>query len=130
MTEEQKPTPNIAAMNVSDPEIKTVYANNNFFELGDTEVGLVFGYDFYDNGQKVSKPSVRVILSHDNFMRMMEFWEKRAKFLRRVYANRTPNTYSGDPREYRAALDELFPQQQAPTEVTSNDSSSGDAPAK
>jgi hypothetical protein len=96
-------------IDAADPRIQDIYANDVFVEIGESEISLLFSHDFYANGSKTAKPSVRIILSHDSYMRMVEFWEKRAKLLRRVYMNRTPNLYAGDPEETRKAFAELYP---------------------
>lgn len=96
-------------IDAADPRIQDIYANDVLVEVGELEISMIFSHDFYANGFKVAKPSVRIILSHDSYMRMVDFWEKRAKLLRRVYMNRTPNLYAGDPEETRKAFDELYP---------------------
>ncbi len=97
-------------VNPADPRIQDVYANDVYIEIGESDISLLFSYDFYSNGVKQAKPSVRIILTHDNYMRMSDFLEKRARLFRRAYMNRTPNLYSGNHEELRKAFDELYPQ--------------------
>jgi hypothetical protein len=96
-------------VDVTDPQIQDVFANDVFVDIGESEISLLFSRSFYANGVRHSKPSVRIILSHDNYMRMIAFLEKRAKLLHRAYANRTPNLYAGNPDVLREAFAELAP---------------------
>ena len=114
MAETDKPAAsnaNYAVIDPSDPRIQDVYANDTFVEIGNSEISIVFAQDYYDNGVKKAKPSVRVTFTHNSFMRMMDFWEQRAKFLRRVYADRAPHLYAGNTDELRRASEELYPLQ-------------------
>ena len=112
---------------LSDSIPQNVYANDVFVDIGETEISLVFSDNFFVKGIKQSRPMVRVVLTHDNYIRMVDFWEKRAKLLRRAYKNRRPNLYSGDAEELRQAFDELYP----PTdEDTAEESLETDTPGE
>lgn len=86
-----------------------IYANDVFVDIGPSDISLLFSFTALGRNSRLSKPGVRVILSHDNYMRMVDFLEKRAVLLRRAYMNRTPNLYAGDAEELRKAFDELYP---------------------
>ena len=96
-------------IDADDSRIQEVYANDVYVDIGESEISLLFSSGFNVNGVKQAKPSVRIILTHDTYMRMVSFLEKRAKLLRRVYMNRTPNLYAGDQEELRQAFNELYP---------------------
>ena len=89
----------------SDPDIRDIFANDVFVDIGESEISLIFSYDFYANGVKKAKPSVRIILTHDNFVRMIEFLDKRVTLLRSIYGSRMPNLFLGDPEEIRKAFE-------------------------
>lgn len=58
-----------------------------------------------DGGFKPMCTSVRIILTHDNFVRMVEFLDKRVTLFRSIYGSRMPNLFTGDSEEIRKAFD-------------------------
>ena len=92
----------------TDPTIRNVYANDMLVEIGEADISLLFSYSFWNKGDKVNKPSVRIVLTHTNFVKMVDFMQKRADLLHRAYSGVPPDLMSGDPGELESAFDELY----------------------
>lgn len=103
----------------SETDVENFFANDVFVDIGESDISLLFSFNFLTRTGRKSRPGVRVVLSHDNYIRMADFIDKRAVLLRRAYMNRKPNLYSGDQEELRKAFDELYPpvQGDAPDET-------------
>lgn len=89
--------------------VPVVYVNDVYASIGASEISLIFREDLNVHGEDTAKERVRVVMTHDVFVRMVDFLERRAKLFRRAYMNRTPNLYAGDAEELRKAFEELYP---------------------
>jgi hypothetical protein len=98
-------------------DVPSVYVNDVYVDIGASEISLTFREDFHARGEPTTKERVRVVMTHDVYMRMVDFLERRAKLFRRAYMNRTPNLYAGDSEELGKAFSELYP----PSDETASD---------
>lgn len=46
-------------IDAADPNIRDIFANDVFVDIGESEISMIFSYDFYANGVKIAKPSTR-----------------------------------------------------------------------
>ena len=103
-------------VDVTDPSIQNVFANDVFVAIGESDISLLFSFSFWDGGSKVNKPSVRIILSHNNFTKIIDFMQKRAELLRTAYSGDPPDILSGDPNELRLAFERMYGTEANPSE--------------
>jgi hypothetical protein len=94
------------AIDLDEADIPTFYANTTNITVGLSDMSLHFGNDFQGNdGQLVTKNQVRIILTHDHFMRMMAFWGQRYQFLFEVYGDKIPvnlaDLSNAEPERFR-----------------------------
>ena len=68
-----------------DNTVPVVYANDCSIIVGNEDVSILFGYNVVGGDNLPTIPSVRLVLTHGSFVRMMEYWSKRVTLLRTVY---------------------------------------------
>ncbi len=78
-------------LKINDPGIKTSYANFSHVHINATDLYLYFGIQSADGGVEDVAVGSRIIVTHDSFMRMMEFWSTRYSVLAEIYGN-TPRS--------------------------------------
>jgi hypothetical protein len=66
-----------------DPGITDVYADDAYISIGNTNVSLIFTTTLAAANRV--KPSVRVFLSHGDFVNLMKIWETRRDLLAKAY---------------------------------------------
>jgi hypothetical protein len=81
-------TPDRQVFDLDDPSIKTTYANTTHIIVGQGDVSITFGFQAIEARDNPATNLVRVVMTHDSFMRMMEFWATRYHFLNTLYGGK------------------------------------------
>ena len=68
-------------------ESPPVYANASLVDLGRTEISIAYGSQFSDNSNFTG---VRIVLTHENFMRNMEMLLPYYELLKLIYGEHRP----------------------------------------
>ena len=91
-------------LNLNNPDMRTSYANFSHVHVNMTDIYLYFGMQSPDGGVENVRVDTRIVLTHDTFIKMMEFWSTRYSALMSIYGDnpRSLNDYD------RAKISQAF----------------------
>ena len=72
--------------NDNERQVPDLYVNTVKVEVGPSEITMLFGLTDPIHQQDTGKALVRLVTTHDNFMKMMAFMNRRVEFLSYIYA--------------------------------------------
>lgn len=79
------------------------YVNTVHTDIGQSEISVLFGINDPLYQQETGKPIVRLVMTHDNFVKIMGFLNSRVDFLKHAYGGQTPSL-EDDPSRTRQAF--------------------------
>jgi hypothetical protein len=92
--------PHLASLKQSPP----VYANASLVDLGHADISIAYSSTFSDNS---NFPGVRIVLTHENFMRNMEMLFPYYNLLKLIYGEHRPTLPAVDSEQYQQALEQI-----------------------
>ncbi len=99
------PTAQIPLLDSMDPRIRDIYADDAFISIGSTNVAITFTVS--PAGVTRPVPSVRVFISHSDFVGLMSVWEKRRDFLLSAYEGKPKSLLQMDQTKIEALFQEM-----------------------
>lgn len=91
--------------NLEDTSIETVYSNTTHAVIGEGDISLYFGFQHIARNDVPAASVKRVVLTHESFMLMMEYWLKRYNFLQTLYGGKPKTLRDLDQDAIAAAFD-------------------------
>lgn len=90
----------------TDPNIEVVYASVSAAIVGNTDISLYFGTEALTTEGSKSSLSHRIVITHHQFLRMMEYWATRYDVIQTMFED-TPMSFrqveERDPERFAAA---------------------------
>ncbi len=109
MAEDEKPeTQTQQVFNINDPSVETIYANTTHIVVGEGDVTIHLGFQPIEGNNIPAIDVRRIILTHDSFMRMMEFWAARYRLLETLYEGKPKTLRDLDGDVVNAAFDTML----------------------
>ena len=109
MADESKPDSKKAQVfDLEDTSVETVYANTSHVIVGEGDVTLYFGFQPIEGNNIPASNVKRVTMTHDSFMRMMEFWAARYRLLESLYDGRPRTLRDINSTVINAAFDKML----------------------
>lgn len=111
---------------LNDPSIETIYANTTHIIVGEGDITIHLGFQPIEGNNVPATGVKRVVMTHDSFMRMMEFWAARYHLLESLYDGKPKTLRDIDNKIINAAFDKMLGR---PEEGT-NGNGTSDEPAE
>ena len=112
MIEDEKPAQSQKPVfDFADPNINTVYAVDTAAIVGDSEINIYLSDGGYTPDGSQKKVHTRVIISHAMFIRMMDFWASRYRFIQTMYDGNPASLEdfrTADPNKYDRAYEDYL----------------------
>jgi len=112
----EEPVRTLAELQLNSPDMKTTYANFSHIHVNMTDVYLYFGMQSPSGGAENVEVDSRIVLTHDTFIRMMEFWSTRYSALVSIYGDNPRSLHDYDREKIRQAFAEFLGPQDAEDE--------------
>ncbi len=100
---EEDPT-RAGLLKLDNPNMKTSYANFSHVHLNASDLYLYFGIQNAEGSVENVSLESRIIVTHDSFMRMMEFWSTRYSVLAAIYGETPRNLHDFDAEKVKKAF--------------------------
>lgn len=91
-------------LNLNSPDMRTSYANYSHVHINMTDVYLYFGMLSPQGGVEAVSVDTRIVLTHDSFIKMMEFWSTRYAVLMSIYGDNPKSLNDYDAEKVRQAF--------------------------
>lgn len=107
---EEETSPKSGTLNLNNPDMKTTYSNFSHVHVNMSDIYLYFGMQSLDGGVEDISVNTRVVLTHDTFIKMMEFWSTRYSALVQIYGETPRSLHDFDRNKVRQAFAEFLGQ--------------------
>ena len=93
---------------LEDASLETTYVNTTHALVGEGDITLYFGFQPIAGNDVPAFNVKRMAMTHDSFMRMMEYWAKRYHFLETLYAGKPKTLRDLDQDAVASAFDTML----------------------
>ncbi len=102
-----------------DSALPVVYANFTHVVMGPSDISITLGNKFETGEESILKRDIRVVMTHEHFLKMMVFWGKYYSFIYEAYGGKPESLIdirNKNPERFSALLSEHFGDDLVPVE--------------
>jgi|GEM_PF-3487580 len=93
---------------LEDASLETTYVNTTHAIVGEGDITLYFGFQPIAGNDFTAFNVKRMAMTHDSFMRMMEYWATRYRFLETLYGGKPITLRDADRDAVASAFDTMY----------------------